>query len=190
MSKRIAIFASGVGSNARRIIEYFQNKEGASVVLVLCNKPRALVLNKARSLGVETFVFNKEALTSGSVILAQLSEKRVDLIVLAGFLLKVPEALVQVYSNRIINVHPALLPKFGGKGMYGRRVHQAVVDAGESESGISIHYVNERYDEGSIIFQARCAVENHDTAADVSKKIQHLEQCHFPAVIEQVIKTV
>lgn len=190
MSKRIAIFASGAGSNAQRIIEYFQKNGGASVVLVLCNKAKALVLSRAKELHVETFVFNKEALTSGSTVLGKLAEHRVDLVVLSGFLLKVPASIVRAYPNRIINVHPALLPKFGGKGMYGMRVHQAVVAAEEKESGITIHYVNEHYDDGAVIFQAKCPVNPNESAEELAKKIQALEHKHFAETINELIETL
>lgn len=190
MKKRIAILASGVGSNAQRIIEYFKENGRAEVVLVGCNNPDALVLRKTADLGVSSFVFNKDALTSLTVVLDKLLEERVDLIVLAGFLLKVPKALVQLFHNRIINVHPALLPKFGGKGMYGKHVHQAVIDAQEKESGITIHYVNEYYDDGAIIFQAKCGVSENDDAETLAKKIHNLEHEHFAKTIDQIIQTI
>lgn len=187
MSKRIAIFASGAGSNAQRIIEYFQEKGGAEVVLLLCNKEEAPVLEKAQGLGVDQFVFNRKTLISEEGVLKQLQAYQIDLIVLAGFLWKVPEHLVAAFPNQIINVHPALLPLFGGKGMYGMHVHRAVVEAGVKESGISIHYVNEAYDEGALIFQAKCEVLATDTAEDVAQKIHQLEQKHFPIIIEQLL---
>lgn len=190
MGKRIAILASGAGSNAERIIECFQENGRADVVLLGSNKVDALALNKAKGLGVQTFVFNKDTLTSEDGLLNKLLSEKVDLIVLAGFLLKVPEIIIQAFPNRIINVHPALLPKFGGKGMYGRHVHQAVIEAQEKESGISIHYVNEHYDEGAIIFQAKCNVDKSDNAETLAKKIQSLEHKHFAATIDQLIQTL
>lgn len=190
MNKRIAILASGTGSNAQRITEYFQENGGAEVVLILSNNAGSLVLQRAGQLGVDSFVFNKEELAIGSVVLDKLMEYQVNLVVLAGFLLKVPSALIQAFPNQIINVHPALLPKFGGKGMYGMNVHRAVVEAQEEESGITIHYVNEQYDEGAIIFQARCEVTPIDSANDVAKKIHSLEQEHFPVIIKQIIKSL
>ena len=190
MKKRIAILASGAGSNAQRIIEYFKENSRADVVLVGCNNPDALVLKKATDLGVSSFVFNKSALTSLSVVLDKLLAEKVDLIVLAGFLLKVPESLVQAFPNRIVNVHPALLPKFGGKGMYGKHVHRAVIEAQEKESGITIHYVNEHYDDGATIFQAKCGVNEKDDAETLAKKIHALEHEHFAKTIDQIIQTL
>lgn len=190
MGKRIAILASGAGSNARCIIEYFQESGRAEVVLLGSNRADALALNKAESLGVQTFVFNKDALTSLSGVLGKLLAEKVDLIVLAGFLLKLPEIIIQAFPNRIVNVHPALLPKFGGKGMYGKHVHKAVIEAKEKESGITIHYVNEHYDEGAVIFQAKCEVSEGDSAEMLEKKIHALEQQYFSATIDQLIQTL
>ena len=190
MKKRIAILASGAGSNAQHIIEYFNENGRADVVLVGCNNPDAMVLEKAADLRVSSFVFNKNALTSLSVVLDKLLAEKVDLIVLAGFLLKVPESLVQAFPNRIVNIHPALLPKFGGKGMYGKRVHQAVIEAQEKESGITIHYVNEHYDNGETIFQAKCGVNENDDAQTLAKKIHALEHEHFAKTIDQIIQTL
>ena len=182
--------ASGVGCNTQRIIEYFKESGRADVVLVGCNNPDALVLKKAADLRVSSFVFNRSALTSLSVVLDKLLVEKVDLIVLAGFLLKVPESLVQAFPNRIVNLHPALLPKFGGKGMYGKHVHQAVIDAQEKESGITIHYVNEYYDGGATIFQAKCVVNENDDADTLAKKIHALEYEHFAKTIDQIIQTL
>ena len=190
MKKRIAILASGAGSNAQRVIEYFKENSRADVVLVGCNNPDALVLKRAADLSVSCFVFNKSALTSLSVVLDKLLAEKVDLIVLAGFLLKIPESLIQAFPNRIVNVHPALLPKFGGKGMYGKHVHQAVIEAQEKESGITIHYVNEYYDNGATIFQARCGVSENDDAETLAKKIRALEHEHFAKTIDQIIQTL
>ena len=190
MKKRIAIMASGVGSNAQRIIEYFEKNGRADVVLVGCNKTNALVLKKAVDLGVSSFVFNKSALTSSSFVVDKLLAEKVDLIVLAGFLLKVPESLIAAFPNRIINIHPALLPRFGGKGMYGKHVHQAVIDSQEKESGVTIHYVNEHYDDGAIIFQAKCNVDEGDNVETLAKKIRALEREHFAKIIDQIIQTL
>lgn len=189
MKKRIAILASGAGSNAQCIIEYFKENSRADVVLVGCNNPDALVLKKTADLGVSSFVFNKRALTSLSV-LDKLLMERVDLIVLAGFLLKVPEPLIKAFPNRIINLHPALLPKFGGKGMFGKHVHRAVIDAQEKESGITIHYVNKDYDEGATIFQAKCNVSEDDDVETLAKKIHALEYEHFAKTIDLIIQKI
>ena len=190
MKKRIAILASGAGSNAQRIIEYFKENDSASVVLVGCNNPKALVLKKAADLGVSSFVFNKDALTSSSFVLDKLLAERVGLIVLAGFLLKVPKSIVRAFPKRIINVHPALLPRFGGKGMYGKHVHQAVIDARVKESGITIHYVNEHFDDGAIIFQAKCVVSENDDVETLVKKIRVLEHKHFAKTIDHIIQKI
>ena len=187
MKKNIAIFASGSGSNAENIIRYFQKSGSAQVSLVLSNKSDAYVLERAHRLGVPCNVFPKEDWIAGDEILAVLQEARIDFIVLAGFLFRVPDLLLHAYPYKIINIHPALLPKYGGKGMYGDRVHQAVVTAGEKESGITIHYINEHYDEGDIIFQATCAVLPTDSPDDVAKKVHALEYEHFPLVIEKLL---
>ena len=190
MKKRIAILASGRGGNAQRIIEYFKENHYAEVVLVGSNNSDALVLKKAADFGVSSFVFNKGALTSFSVVLDKLLAERVDLIVLAGFLLKVPGLILNAFPNRIINIHPALLPKFGGKGMYGKHVHRAVIEGREQESGITIHYVNERYDEGAIIFQRKCNLSENETAETLAEKISILEHEYFAKVIEHVVKNL
>ena len=158
MKKNIAIFASGSGTNAENIIRYLQENDFIRVALVLSNRSDAYVLERANRLKVPSRVFFKDDWSSGEQILLSLREYNIDFIVLAGFLVRVPEILLHAYPNKIINIHPALLPKFGGKGMYGDRVHEAVVAAGEKESGITIHYINERYDEGNTIFQAKCPV--------------------------------
>lgn len=187
MKKNIAIFASGSGSNAENIIRYFQKSGSAQVSLVLSNKSDAYVLERAHRLRVPCNVFPKEDWIAGDEILAVLQEARIDFIVLAGFLFRVPDLLLHAYPYKIINIHPALLPKYGGKGMYGDRVHQAVVVAGEKESGITIHYINEHYDEGDLIFQATCAVLPTDSPDDVAKKVHALEYEHFPLVIEKLL---
>ncbi len=185
--KKIVLFASGSGSNAEKIILHFnKNKEG-NVVGVLTNNPNAKVLEKAQKHAVPTMVFSKQELEDGSV-LEKINQLQPDLIVLAGFLLKFPEAIIAAYPNKIINIHPALLPKYGGKGMYGKHVHQAVLDNKEKETGISIHYVNEHYDEGGIIFQKKINVENCKTQEEIAYKIQELEHQHFPEVIHRLLE--
>lgn len=190
MKKRIAILASGVGSNAQSIIQYFKENSGANVVLIGSNKPDALVLKKAADLGVPSFVFNKSELTSGPVVLNKLLKERVDLIVLAGFLLQIPKSIIRAFPNKIVNIHPALLPKFGGKGMYGKHVHQAVIDANEKESGITVHYVNEFYDDGLVVFQARCIVDENDSITTLAEKIHALERKHYPLIVDKIIQTL
>lgn len=187
MLTNIAVFASGTGSNARRLIEHFQNSPVARVSLVVSNKSDAGVLDLAREYGVATQVIDRAGFWDGADLLAGWRDKHIDFIVLAGFLWLVPRWMVQAYPGRIINIHPALLPKFGGKGFYGMRVHEAVLAAGETESGITIHYVNEYYDAGDIIFQARCPVETGDTPADLARKVQALEHRYFPVVVEDLI---
>lgn len=187
MRKNIAIFASGSGSNAENIIRYFQENDSVQVSLILSNKSDAYVLERAHRLKVPSYVFPKEDWLAGDEILAVLQEHRIDFVVLAGFLIRVPDLLLYAYPNKIINIHPALLPKFGGKGMYGDCVHEAVVAAGEKQSGITIHYINERYDEGNTIFQATCPVLPEDTPEEVAKKVHALEYKYFPLVIEQVV---
>lgn len=187
MKKNIAIFASGSGSNAENIIRYFQKSDTVEVSLVLSNKSDAYVLERSHRLGVPCSVFPKEDWIAGDEILAVLQKFHIDFIVLAGFLVRVPDLLLHAYPDKIINIHPALLPKFGGKGMYGDRVHQAVVAAGEKESGITIHYINEHYDEGDTIFQATCPVLPDDLPDDVAKKVHALEYEHFPVIIEKVV---
>ncbi|MCB0400815.1 MAG: phosphoribosylglycinamide formyltransferase [Flavobacteriales bacterium] len=185
---RIAIFASGSGSNAENIADYFKNDPEVTVALFISNHSNAFVLERAKKLGVESAVFSKADFEKSDDILHFLTKNNINLVVLAGFLLKIPQKMIDAYPNKIINIHPALLPKFGGKGMYGDRVHQAVVAAQEQESGITIHYVNEHYDEGAIIFQARCPVLPTDSPADVASKIHELEYEHFPKVLDNLIR--
>ena len=184
---RIAIFASGSGSNAENIIRYFSDKERVKVVLVLSNRSNSGVLIRAQSHNVATFIFTKNDLNECSKVHKVLKDYNVSMIVLAGFLLKIPLYMIKAYPNSILNIHPALLPKFGGKGMYGMNVHKAVVQNNEQTSGITIHYVNENYDEGDIIFQAKCDIDEHDLPEDVKRKVQALELCHFPSIIESII---
>lgn len=185
--KNIAIFASGSGTNAENIARYFSNSETVKVAVVLSNNRRVGVHARVNGLGVPSFVFSRDEFTEGSKVLNKLAEYQIDLIVLAGFMNKISDALLNAYPGKIINIHPALLPKHGGKGMYGMYVHQAVVAAGEKESGITIHYINDRYDEGAIIFQATCPILPSDTAEEVAAKVHALEYAHYPRVIEEVI---
>ena len=184
--KRILIFASGSGTNAENIIKYFGNRSTGTVVAVFSNNSNATVLDKAKKLAVPTVIFSKEELNLGKT-LQKVNDFQPDLIVLAGFLLKFPENLIEAYPNRIINIHPALLPKFGGKGMYGMHIHKAVVENNERETGITIHYVNENYDEGNIIFQESVALSEVDTPESVAVKIHALEQEYFPVIIEKLL---
>lgn len=186
--RNIIILASGSGSNAENIIRYFAGREGVSVSHVLTNRSDAYVLERAKHLGVSTKVFDRTAFYDNSEVLDFLRSCQPDLIVLAGFLWLVPAALVEAFPQRIINIHPALLPAYGGKGMYGAKVHEAVVANGDVETGITIHYVNTRYDEGAVIFQARCPVDPGDSAEQVAQKVHALEYEHFPRVIEELLQ--
>jgi len=185
--KNIAIFASGSGTNAENIIRYFSNSETVKVPVVLSNNRQVGVHARVNNLGVPSFVFTREEFTEGTPIIQKLEEYNVDFIILAGFMNKIAAPLLRAYPNRIINIHPALLPKHGGKGMFGMHVHNAVVAAGDKESGITIHYINENYDEGAIIFQATCPVTPEDTPEDVATKVHALEYAHYPRVIEEVL---
>lgn len=184
---RIAIFASGSGSNAENIANYFSKSQEVDISMFLTNNSNAYVLERAKKLGIKSKIFTKDEFLKTDEILRFLNENDINLIILAGFLLKIPQNLIKSFPNKIINIHPALLPKFGGKGMYGNNVHKAVVEAGETESGITIHYVNENYDEGKIIFQAKCEVLPTDSYEDVANKIHQLEYEHFPKVIEGIL---
>lgn len=185
--KRLAIFASGSGTNAERIIRYFDRHPAISVKMVLSNKPDAYVLERAKRLSIPTKVFTREEFTNSKGIVDLLKSKKIDLLVLAGFLWLVPSSIIQAFPNAIVNIHPALLPKYGGKNMYGARVHQAVIDAREKESGITIHLVDEIYDRGRIVFQAKCQVSENDTSETLAEKIHALEYDHFPRVIENLL---
>jgi formyltetrahydrofolate-dependent phosphoribosylglycinamide formyltransferase len=184
----LAVFASGTGSNAQKIIDYFRNHPTIKIQLIVSNRPTAGVLEIARREGVDTLIIEKEKFFTGNAYVDELKELGIDLIVLAGFLWKLPPMLVNAFQKRIINIHPALLPKYGGKGLYGQHVHEAVLNAGEKESGITIHYVDEIYDHGDPIFQEKVVVEEGDTPEILSKKIQVLEHLHFPRIIEQVVQ--
>ncbi|MBN2635881.1 MAG: phosphoribosylglycinamide formyltransferase [Prolixibacteraceae bacterium] len=183
--KKLALFASGSGTNAQNIMKYFADNETLIIDSLWSNNPTAFALQRAEKYGVDTFTFSRDELRNTDIVLSKLKERGVEFIVLAGFLWLIPESLLQNFT--IINIHPALLPKYGGKGMFGMRVHEAVVNNKESETGITIHYVNEKYDEGELIFQAKCKVLSNDTPEDVAQKVHQLEYKHFPRVIEEVI---
>jgi phosphoribosylglycinamide formyltransferase 1 len=185
--RNIAIFASGSGTNAENIIRYFSNRKSAEVSLVLSNRREAYVLKRAASLNVRSVFFDHKDLYEKEKVSRYLSMYKIDFIVLAGFLWLIPENILNIYEKRIINIHPALLPKHGGKGMYGERVHEEVIAKHEKESGITIHYVNNHYDEGDIIFQVRCAVTPEDTPDTLAAKVHALEYKHFPVVIEELV---
>jgi len=185
--KRIAIFASGAGSNAQKIIDYFKGNQQVKVTLIVCNKPNAGVLNIATNEQIPALIIEKETFFRGDAYVGVLNDYQINFIVLAGFLWKVPEALIAAYPNKIINIHPALLPKYGGKGMYGHFVHEAVIANGEKESGITIHFVNENFDEGKHIFQATCPVLPTDTPDSLAERIHLLEHTHFAKVIESIL---
>lgn len=185
--KNIAIFASGTGSNAQKIIDHFRHSDIARVTLIVCNKPGAGVLQIAERENIPSVLIDKTAFFNSDTYIKVLQDAKIDLVVLAGFLWKVPANLVQAFPNRIINIHPALLPKFGGKGMYGHFVHEAVIAAGEKESGITIHFVNEKYDDGETILQERCEITADDTPETVAKKVQALEHRWFPVIVERLL---
>jgi formyltetrahydrofolate-dependent phosphoribosylglycinamide formyltransferase len=183
----IAIFASGTGNNAKKIIEHFVGNQHIKIVLIVCNKPAAGVLQVAADNNITALLIDKERFTAGDGYTNEFKNKGIDCIILAGFLWKLPSVLINAYPQRIVNIHPALLPKHGGMGMYGTHVHEAVLAAGDTESGISIHYVDELYDHGSIIFQASCAVDAGETAASLAQKVHALEHIHYPVVIEKLL---
>ena len=184
--KKIVIFASGSGTNAQNIVLHFNNSSKSFQFHIFSNNVNAKVLEKAQNLSVPTKIISKDDLNS-DVLLNDLKEIQPDLIILAGFLLKFPNNCIEAFPNKIINIHPALLPKYGGKGMYGMHVHRAVVENKEAETGITIHYVNENYDEGNIIFQKSVSLSGEETPDDVANKIHELEQAHFPVIIEEII---
>ena len=186
MKKRIILFASGNGSNAVNICQYFEHVQNIDVTEVYTNNSKARVINKLTFFGIKTNVFNKVAFTDGE-LMSEIKSKKPNLIVLAGFLWKIGSDWVNEFSNKIINIHPALLPKYGGKGMYGTHVHQAVKENHESETGITIHYVNEAYDEGEVIFQAKVTIENEDSIEIIASKVHELEQANFPKVIQNLL---
>ena len=185
--KKIAIFASGSGSNAENIIQYFAQKPQFCVKSVFCNVPDAYVLERAKKYRIPSFVFNREEFRNPDKVFRQLQEQEIDFIVLAGFLWLMPSFITAAWPNKIVNIHPALLPAYGGKGMYGMHVHEAVIAAGEKESGITIHYVNDHYDQGAIIFQAKCPVLPTDTPDDLAARVHELEYRYFPQIIAETI---
>jgi len=187
--QHIAVFASGTGSNAQKIIDHFNSADrSAEVVLIVCNNPKAGVLQIAEKENIPSLVIERKKFYEDG-FLDELNKYKIDLIVLAGFMWKVPDKLIHAYQNKIINIHPALLPKYGGKNMYGNFVHEAVLKAGEKESGITIHYVDEIYDHGKILFQAKCKVDEGDTAETLAKKIHALEHEHYPQIIESLLSS-
>lgn len=186
----IAIFASGSGTNAEKLFEKFQNHPKARVALLFTNNPEAGVLARAEKFGVPTEIFSRTTFQNTERVLTTLQDQSIDFIVLAGFMLKVPENIIRAFPDRIVNIHPALLPAYGGKGMYGAHVHEAVVAAGEQQTGISIHYVNEHYDEGRMIRQVSCPIAPHDTAEEVAEKVHRLEHRYYPEVVEEIIASL
>lgn len=184
--KRIVVFASGSGTNAENIIKFFNHTKTAKVTMVLCNNEHAKVFDRCKNLEISCLHFNRKDFSKTDHVL-KILKKEADIIILAGFLLKIPQNIIDAFPNKIINIHPALLPKYGGKGMYGMHVHRAVKENKETETGITIHYVNKNYDEGAIIFQAKTALNEEDTPEKIAEKIHILEQQYFPKVIEGVI---
>jgi phosphoribosylglycinamide formyltransferase 1 len=183
--KHIAVFASGSGTNAQRIIEYFSDNEHIKVSCLLSNSPKSYALIRAQNLGIETMVFSRDDLYHSSVVTDYLLDKKTNLVVLAGFLWLIPKNLIDLFT--VINIHPALLPQYGGKNMYGHYVHEAIIQNREKQSGITIHYVNEKYDDGAIIFQATCDVYPSDTPDSLAERVHQLEYQHYPRIIEKVI---
>ena len=188
MSKKLAIFASGSGSNAQNVCRYFKNHPDVEVVLICTNKPDAFIVKRAKKLNIPVTFITKTELNNFDSLHKTLQNTKVDFIILAGFLLKLPTIMVKKYQNRILNIHPSLLPKYGGKGMYGNNVYKAVLENKEIESGISIHFVNKNYDEGKLILQEKCFVSENETLDTLAAKIHQLEQKHFPFTIEKVLK--
>lgn len=186
--KRIAVFASGNGSNAEHIANYFAKGTLAGVDVIYCNNPKAFVIQRAANLNIPLVLFDREKFYATETILRDLQSRNIDLIVLAGFLWLIPGSITRAYHDRIINIHPALLPKYGGKGMFGMAVHEAVIEAGDKESGITIHLIDDVYDKGEILFQAKCPVLPHDTPESLAEKVHALEYEHFPKVIEKTLE--
>ncbi len=185
--KNIAIFASGNGTNAQRISKYFFDSNKIKISLILSNKKDAYVLERAKKLSISSFIFNKKELNDTNIIIDKLKEYKIDFIVLAGFMIKIPNNILKIYANKIINIHPALLPKYGGKGMYGLNVHKAVIDAKEKETGITIHIVDDNYDKGKIIFQSKCRVDENDTPESLANKVHLLEYEFYPKIIKKIV---
>lgn len=188
-TKKIVIFASGNGTNAVNIFNYFNAIDDIEVSHIFSNNRKAKVLERANTLGITPVYFDKSALLNSDEILILLEEIKPDLIVLAGFLLKIPQKIIEAFPHKIINIHPSLLPKYGGKGMYGSKVHEAVIANKEAKSGISIHYVNPIYDDGKIVSQHEIIVSEDDTPEDLADKIQQLEYAHFPKVIHKILSS-
>jgi phosphoribosylglycinamide formyltransferase-1 len=186
----MAIFASGAGTNAQQIIRHFTLHSHIKIALIVCNKPGAGVIAVAAAEKIPVLMLEKEKFLNGDAYTGELQARHINFIVLAGFLWKIPSRLIAAFPNKIINIHPALLPKYGGRGMYGQFVHEAVIGAGEKESGITIHYVDEWYDHGNIIFQATCIIDENESPASLSRKIHALEHAHYPSVIEKTVQTV
>lgn len=182
---RIAVFASGSGTNAEAIITYFKDHPSIDVVLLLSNNERAYALQRAKNHGIKNYFFNRKEFIEGTVVSAYLKEQKVTHIVLAGFLWLIPDYLISAFPDRIINIHPALLPKYGGKGMYGTKVHEAVKASGDPLTGITIHLVNDKYDEGKVLFQGSCPIRESDTPEEIARCVQKLEHEHYPKVIER-----
>lgn len=189
MTKHIAIFASGSGSNAENIIRYFSNSSNVEVSLLICNKHNAYVLGRVKKFDIETQIITREDFQKSEYVLSILKNKHIDFIVLAGFLLQIPLYIIESYPKSIINIHPALLPRFGGKGMYGNNVHRAVIDAGETQTGITIHYINEHYDEGEYISQHTCPVFPDDTPETVATRVHELEYKYYPQTIDLLLSS-
>jgi len=187
MSINLAIFASGSGSNAENIIQYFSGKLSAKVAILLSNKNDAYALERAKRHNIPSYIFTREEMTETNKVCDLLKQNNIHFIILAGFLLRIPDNILNAYPGKIVNIHPSLLPKYGGKGMYGSRVHEAVVEAGDKETGITIHYIDENYDEGSVIFQASCRVAPTDSPEDVATKVHALEYKYYPRVIEDIL---
>ena len=185
--KHIAVFASGEGSNAQQLIDYFKTNGTARVSLVVTNNPKANVLDRAKNAKVASILIHKKNFNETTYLLDELKKHKIDFIALAGFLWLLPSYLTKAYPNKILNIHPALLPKYGGKGMYGAHVHESVIANKDSQSGISIHYVNEKYDDGQLILQIKCKVNSEDTVESLARKIHQLEYCHYAAAIEKII---
>ena len=188
MPQKLAIFASGSGSNAENICNYFTDSSGIEVVLICTNKQDAFIVKRAKKLNIPVYIFTKYELNNFVDLHKKLQSIGTDIVILAGFLLKLPEIMIDSYPNRIINIHPSLLPKYGGKGMYGSNIHRAVIENKETESGISIHFVNQNYDEGEIILQEKCAVSTNETVETLIQKIHKLEHNYFPGAIEKTVK--
>ncbi len=186
MNKNIAIFTSGSGSNAENIINYFKNNQETQFPIIISNKSEAYIHQRAKKLNIKSITLDKSILKNGQELLKQLREYDIDVIILAGYLLKIPSEVVEAFPNKIVNIHPALLPKYGGKGMYGDNVHKAVKEMNEKETGITIHYVNENYDKGNIIFQAKCKILPTDSYQEIAQKVHQLEYQYFPKIIEKI----